>query len=130
MAQFGDPNLRAAAQQVLQRWLAAGYRRRLESGFAVLQAPGPSRGGIRSVITIYADGQVLVPFNAYEGTQSGIPIPALTTAEFRAQANTLFGFDGTEKVARTAAGWLAPERTEPLLEFCFNVAEAYAADLE
>lgn len=126
--QFSDPTLRSAAREVLEKWLAAGYRRRLGPNYAVLQAPGPAQGGIRSVITIYVDGRVLVPFAAYAGANSGIPIAALTTDEFRAQADALFGFSGAERTARTAPGWLTPDRTEQLLKFCFDVADAYAAE--
>jgi hypothetical protein len=93
----------------------------------VLMAPGPSVGGLRTVVAVYSDGRVLVPLGSYGGQNSGIAIDALTTEDLRAQANTLFGFSGTPQQPRTVAGWLTPERVTPLLKFCFEVASAYAA---
>jgi hypothetical protein len=84
------------------------------------------------VVAISTDGRVLVPFGSYAGQNSGIPIDALTTPEFRSGADALFGFAGTEKQARTAAGWLTPGRAEPLITFALQVATAYqqALDME
>mgnify|MGYP003508635924 CR=1 FL=1 len=78
------------------------------------------------MVNIYSDGQVLVPFWAYAGQNTGIPIPRLTTDEFRASASTLFGFKGSEGQGRTSPGWLTPERSDQLLTFCLAVADAYA----
>jgi hypothetical protein len=63
------------------------------------------------------------------GTNSGIPIESLTTPEFRAAADKLFGFTGSEKQARTVPGWLTPERVDLLLTSCIQVADAYKAAL-
>ena len=38
-------------------------------------------------------------------------------------------FSGTEKQARTQPGWLSIDRVEPLLAFCFGVANAYQDSL-
>lgn len=124
--QFTDPEQRSAAQSVLAAWLSSGYRRRLGPNHAVLEAAGPSRNGFRTVVAVYSDGRVMVPFGSYAGQNSGIPVDALVTAEFRSGADTLFGFNGSETIARTAPGWLAPDRVEALLAFCFSVATAYA----
>lgn len=121
-----SPVVRDAAKKVISGWLGDGYRRRLGPNHVVLEAPGPAKSGIRTAVAIYSDGRVLVPFSSYAGQNSGIAIEALTSEAFRLTANALFGFDGSERQARTAPGWLLPERAEPLLEFCRQVAQAYA----
>jgi hypothetical protein len=95
-----------------------------------LEAPGPAIGGIRTVIVLYPDGRVMVPFSAYSGINSSNPIPALTTAEFRADADKLFGFTPGQKLARNAPGWLTPSRAQPLLNFATRVAQQYAVALD
>ncbi|MGY1702829.1 hypothetical protein [Geodermatophilus sp. SYSU D00766] len=127
--QFESPAALAAAKTVLSRWVGAGYRRRLGPNHVVLEAAGPSKSGYRTVVALYSDGRVLVPFGSYAGQNSGIAIAPLTTADFRSSADVLFGFNGSERQARTTPSWLAPEVAEPLLEFCFNVAHAYRAAL-
>lgn len=129
-ALFTDAETAAAAQTLIDEWLARGFRRRFEPTHVVLEAFGPAASGIRSVIAVAADGSVFVPFSSYSGQNSGIPVPALTEPTFRTAADQLFGFSGTEKQARTGPGWLTAERAEPLLEFCCTVAGAYAAALE
>lgn len=54
---------------------------------------------------------------------------ALVTPEFRHEADSLFGFQGTEKQARTTTGWLTAERTDEFLSFCRVVAAAYKSAL-
>ena len=81
------------------------------------------------MIAAFNDGRIMVPFSAYAGSNSGIPIEALTTTEFHAAADALFGFSGTEKQARTVPGWLTIERVDPLMNFCQQVAIAYRAAL-
>ena len=53
------------------------------------EAAGPAKNGFRTVVVIYADGVVMVPFHSYAGTNSGIPIDALTDASFRRGRRTL-----------------------------------------
>lgn len=96
----------------------------------VLEAPGPATSGIRTVVALYSDGRLFVPFNSYAGQNSGIPVGPLVTETFRSSANALFGFDGSERQARTAPGWLTPNRAAPLLEFCQQVTQAYAGALD
>lgn len=127
---FGSPELWQTAQQLHGRWVDAGYRQRLGPNHMVLEAEGPSTGGFRTVATIYPDGRVMVPFSSYGGANSGIPIDALTTAEFRSAADGLFGFAGTEQMARTTPGWLSSSTLEAMWTFCKQVAEAYAAALD
>lgn len=124
--QFTDPTLRSAAQRVVKKWVDAGYKRRLGPNHVVLEARGPSTGGIRTVVAIFNDGQVMVPFGSYAGQNSGIPISSLTTTEFRTAADQLFGFNGTEKLAKTNPGWLTEDRVDSLFEFSRQVADAYA----
>lgn len=125
-AQFTAPETLTAAQDVVAKWTAAGYRRRLGPNHVVLEAAGPSKSGFRTVVAIYSDGRVLVPFGSYAGQNSGIPIAALTTQEFRDSANRLFGFNGSEKQARTIAGWLTRHTAADLVAFSFGVANAYS----
>lgn len=127
--QFESTECREAAAIVVEAWQGEGRRRRLGPNHVVLEAKGPSKNGWRTVAALYSDGRVLVPFSAYEGTNSGIPIDALTTDAFRARANTLFGFDGSERHARTAPDWLTSANAEPLLAFCTLVADEYSAVL-
>lgn len=127
--QYLDADLRSAAQKVIPAWLRAGHKRRIESNHVVLEAAGPATSGIRTVVAIFDDGRVFVPFSSYAGVNSGIEIPALTASEFRASADQLFGFNGTEKQARTQSGWLTTERAEPLLTFCLAVANAYTEEM-
>lgn len=128
--QFEAPDTLAAAQRVVEKWLSSGYRRRLGPSHVVLEAPGPSVSGVRTVVAVHSNGRVMVPFSSYAGQNSGIPIDALTTEKFRAEADALFGFNGSERQARTDAGWLTADRADPLLAFCSRVAEAYAAALK
>lgn len=124
--QFTSPETLAAAKDVLTRWIEAGYRRRLGPNHVVLEAAGPSKNGYRTVVAIYSDGRVLVPFGSYAGQNSGIAITPLTTDAFRAQADALFGFTGSEKQARTHEGWLNSNTAAALTDFCFQVASAYS----
>jgi hypothetical protein len=126
-SQFHDPLTRAAAEQVLSRWLNAGYRRRFGPNYVVLEAAGPSVSGVRTVVAVYPDGRVMVPFGAYAGQNSGIPVEPLTTPTFRSKADAVFGFDGSETMARTKPGWLSSDTAEHLLTFSLEVAEAYEA---
>lgn len=122
-------DLRAAIETVMARWAHAGHKRRFGPNHVVLEARGPSTGGVRTVVAIFNDGQIMVPFGSYAGQNSGIPIEPLTTTEFRASADRLFGFNGTEKLAKTQSGWLTVDRVEILLDFCVRVAESYSAAL-
>jgi len=124
--QFTSPDSRSATQTLVSRWLEAGYRKRLGPNHVVLEAAGPAKSGVRTVVAVYSDGRVLVPFGSYGGQNSGIAIEALTTPEFRANADRLFGFKGAERQARTAPGWVTSETAQPLFDFCRQVAEAYA----
>lgn len=127
--QFDEPEILGAAKDLVSQWDGRGHRRRLGPDCVVLQAVGPSTNGVRSVVTVYPDGRVMVPFSAYGGQNSGIAIESLTTPEFRAETDSLFGFGGSERHARTEPGWLNRERLELLLGFCVRVADAYAAAL-
>ncbi len=129
-ALFTDAELERAAREVVARWATAGYRRRLGPNHVVLEATGPSVSGVRTVVAIYADGRVLVPFSSYEGQNSGIEIPELTSEAFRQEADALFGFNGSERQARTSPGWLTPEKLTALLDFCTRVAAAYARGMK
>lgn len=129
-SQFAAPDTLSASRSVVERWLSSGYRRRLGPNHVVLEAAGPSVSGVRTVVAVYSDGRVMVPFSSYAGQNSGIPINALTTDEFRAEADALFGFNGSERQARTAPGWLTTDRADSLFAFCSRVAEEYVAALE
>jgi hypothetical protein len=124
-----SPEIATAAKRLLDAWTAAGHRHRRGPEHIVLMARGPSRNGWRTVIAVFVDGRVLVPFGSYSGQNSGIAIESLTTPAFRNEADLFFGFSGSEKQARTAPGWLNVERAESLLAFAHKVATAYEAAL-
>jgi len=126
LAQVRSDALRETIQTVMAQWSAAGLKRRFGPNHVVLEAKGPSMGGIRTVVAVFHDGQVMVPFGSYAGQNSGIPVEPLTTAAFRGEADALFGFNGTEKLAKTSPGWLTAARVVPLMDFCKQVADAYA----
>ena len=126
LSQVGSAALRGAIEKVMAQWIAAGHKRRFGPNHVVLEAKGPSTGGVRTVVAVFYDGQVMVPFGSYAGQNSGIPIEPLTTVDFRVKADALFGFNGTEKLAKTAPGWLTEERVSPLMSFCKQVADVYA----
>jgi len=124
--QYSSPDLRQAAEEVFNRWTTqAGHYYWLRQNRIQLSARGPAANGGRSVISLFLDGHVQVPFGAYSGANSGIPIPQLATPEFRDHANGLFGFNSGQELASTAPGWLTPDKVEPLLAFCHEVASAY-----
>jgi hypothetical protein len=106
--QFVDDETRTAAHRIVECWTKARFRWRLGPNHVVLEAPGPSKNGYRTVVALYSDGRVFVPFSAYAGANSGIPIEALTTTVFRSRADQLFGFRGSERTARTAPGLKRP----------------------
>jgi hypothetical protein len=126
-AQFTAPSILEAAQAVVTSWTGLGRKTRLGPNHVVLEAAGPGKSGWHTVVAIYPDGRVLVPFSSYAGGNSGIPIEPLTTDAFRSHADVLFGFTGNEKQARTQAGWLTPATSQSLLDFCIQVADAYSA---
>ncbi len=124
---FTSPDAASPAKAVLAGWLAAGHRRRVGRNHQLmLEAKGPSANGIRRVVTIYPDNSVMVPFSSYAGLNTGIPVEALMTADFRSRAGQLFGFTGAEQFAHTKADWLTAATAEPLLTFCRDVATAYS----
>lgn len=127
--QFTDPSLCHAAQRAVREWSLAGHHYRLGPNHAVLEALGPSANGFRSVVAIYSDGRVHVPFGSYGGRNTGVPIDALLSDDFRTYADTLFGFSGAHQFARTTEGWLTELRVGELLDFCNQVATAYAKAL-
>jgi hypothetical protein len=128
--QFTDDAILRTAQSIHDRWLAAGHRRRFGPNHVVLEAKGPATNGIRTVVALYSDGRVLIPFSSYAGQNSGISVDALTTPEFRQAADRLFGLNGAEKQARTAPGWLRPEVADEVTKFCFDVASEYSFAME
>ncbi len=126
---FTSPAIRDAAKSVLNAWAAAGHNRRLGRDYVVLEAKGPATSGTRTVVAVYPDGRVFVPFGSYAGQNSGIPIGPLTASEFRSQADAMFGFKGSELQARTAHGWLTAETADSLINYCLKVAAAYTEAL-
>ncbi|WP_223158702.1 hypothetical protein [Yimella sp. cx-51] len=117
---------RTVSEKVIAWWTREGHKVRYGSTNVRLGAPGPSKNGSRTVVVVYADGTVSVPLHSYAGQNTGIPIASLTTDEFRAKTDRLFGFSGTEQWGTTAAGWLNAETAPQLRTFCLDVAAAYA----
>lgn len=129
-ATFDDQSVLEGTRHIVEGWAKAGHKRRLGPNHIVLEAKGPSISGYRTVVALYGDGRVLVPFGSYAGQNSGIPIDSLTTAEFRSKADALFGFNGSERQARTLPGWVTPGSAPQLLQFCLQIAASYAAALD
>jgi len=127
--QFSSVTTREVVQELSEHWKKLGNRFRLGPNHMVLEAAGPSINGYRTVVALYSDGRVLVPFSSYEGQNSGIPIDELATESFRNAADGLFGFKGSERQARTAPGWISPEHAVALRDFCVQVANAYGRTL-
>jgi hypothetical protein len=125
-----SPQIAAGASYLLAGWKDAGHPHRRGRDHVVLMARGPAVSGLRTVIAVSADGRVLVPFGSYAGQNSGIGIDDLKSPAFRAEADQFFGFNGSEKQARTTTGWLNEQRAEPLLNFARKVAAAYDAALQ
>lgn len=120
-AQFDDQAALGATRALIDAWEQRGRRWRLGRDHAVLMAAGPAAGGLHTVIRVYSDGSVAVPFHAYRGKNTGLPpITALTSAEFTEQTRAMFGL--AQQQQRTSPGWLQPERVDPLIEFCDRVA--------
>jgi len=117
------------AQYIVAQWDAAGHRRRLGPNHVVLEATGPSKNGFRTVVTVFSNGSVMVPFGSYAGQNTGIAIDSLTSDQFRKRADALFGFKGSERQARTQPAWLTPDNARRLLEFSQTVASEYAKAL-
>lgn len=128
--QFSSDDTLAATKDLVARWKSDGHRWRLGPTHVVLMAEGPSANGFRTVVAIYNDGHVMVPFHTYAGVNSGIPVESLTKPAFRRDADALFGFNGTERLASTEPGWVTTDRVEPLLKFCRTVAGAYRSALD
>ncbi|NMR28610.1 hypothetical protein [Crystallibacter degradans] len=132
-SRFTDSSLRQVVEQIISRWKSLGhgvwyYR----DGHATLTARAPVTGGSgqRSVVALYPDGHVGIPFSSYAGSNSGFAVPALTTDSFRNRANALFGFDGREQRAKTGPGWISEAGIDDLITFSTEVAEAYRAEVE
>lgn len=124
-AQFDDPAPMEATKALIAAWEHRGRKWRLGPDHAVLMAAGPAASGLHSVIRVYSDGSVAVPFGAYRGKNTGLPIAALTSTEFIEQTKTMFGL--VQQQQRTAPGWLRTEHVDEVLTFCDRVAEALDA---
>lgn len=126
-AHFESEDCLHATSELLAWW--KGDRRKFrimaKPPQVVLEARGPGVAGWRSVISVYPDGKVFVPFDSYAGLNTGIPVTSLQDSDFRSAANQLFDLKGNESRARTVAGWLTTERLADLKTFCDAVAVAY-----
>jgi len=125
LAQFNNPRLAAAAEDLYAKWMAAGQRRYIGGGRLLLQCPGPGKSGVHAVLSVYPDGSAQVPFSSYAGGNSGIAIAGLINPQWRHSADILFATAPDAKQPRTIPGWLTPERVEPAMRFCLDVAAAY-----
>jgi hypothetical protein len=124
---FASDEIHEAVGKLLDGWDNADRRHRIMASpaQAVLECRGPGVGGWRAVIGVYPDGKVNVPFGSYKGLNSGLAVEDLTTEEFRARANMLFGFDGTEVQAKTESSWISASRFSALRDFADEVATAF-----
>lgn len=90
-----SPKIREGMRQIMERWQKLGYVLWRYPHMIGLAAKGPAKNGARGVITLYPNGSVLVPLGAYAGQNTGIPIAALSSPEFRRRADVIFGTSGT-----------------------------------
>lgn len=121
--------IREAFETIVRRWQALGRLVWRWPNYIALAAVGPAKSGARSVLGLYPNGQISVPFGAYRGQNTGIPVQNLSTDTFREHANAIFGLSGTGSNERTEPQWVAPDRTDAVLEFASKVAEAYSEAL-
>jgi hypothetical protein len=124
---FESEGIHGVVSELLDGWDNADRRHRIMASpaQAVLECRGPGVGGWRTVIGVYPDGKVNVPFGSYSGLSNGLAVDALATEEFRTRADELFGFYGTEVQAKTAPGWLSASRLKALKDFADKVATAF-----
>jgi hypothetical protein len=122
-----SPALLKLISDIFDTWDTDDRRHRIMANppQTVLESRGPGVSGWRSVIGIYPDGKIAVPLGSYVGSHHGIPVEALSAEKFRKRANDLFGFDGTEILARTNSGWLNSVRVIELKQFANDVANAF-----
>ncbi len=106
-----------------------GHRLWRWPNYITLAANGPAKSGERGVLALYPNGQVAVPFGAYGGQNTGIPIRNLSTDTFRENARTVFGLAGTRSTERTEPHWVNPDRSDAVLSFASEVANAYSEAL-
>ena len=121
--------IREALQTIVGRWLAMGHRLWRWPNYVALAAVGPAKSGERSVLALYPNGQVAVPFGAYGGQNTGIPVPDLSSDTFREHAKAVFGLTGTRSTERTVPQWIDPDRSDAVLKFASQVADAYSEAL-
>ena len=119
------PQIREAFEIIVGRWQAMGHLVWRWHNYIALAAIGPARSGARSVLALYPNGQIAVPFGAYRGQNTGIPIQNLSTDKFREHANAVFGLVGTGSNERTEPEWVNPHRCDMVLAFAVEVADAY-----
>ena len=126
-ARFDTEERLQVVKELLEWWKGSdrSFRIMARPPQVVLMTQGPAVGGWSTVIGVYPNGRVAVPFGAYNGQHSGFPIGELGTPEFRAYADEFFGFDGSEIQARTVPDWLELIKLPGLKEFCEKVADAY-----
>lgn len=129
LAMCETDEVRLAWDEITTRWRHLGYPLWRWPNSIALAAKGPSKNGQRSVIALYPNGQVGIPFGAYAGLNAGISIPALTSTDFQERAQLTFGLTGTKSSERSAQRWLTPKQTEIVIGFALEVAEAYAEEL-
>lgn len=122
--------IREAWKAIIDQWRRLGNPVWRWSNSIALGAKGPAKSGVRSVIAMYPNGQVGIPFGAYGGLNTGIPIPRLTTEDFQEQTRARFGLSGTKTNERSGQNWLSPARTETVIGFAVEVAQAYADEMD
>lgn len=118
-------SIRVALETIVGRWRAMGHLLWRLPNYVALVAIGPAKSGERSVLALYPNGQVAVPFGAYGGQNTGIPIKHLSTDAFRDQAKDVFGLTGSRSIERTEPHWVNPGRSDVIIAFASRVADAY-----
>lgn len=103
--------IREGMKSITDQWQRLGHVLWRYPHMIGLAAKGPAKNGVRGVVTLYPNGSVLIPFGAYAGQNTGIPISNLSGPEFRQQAEAIFGASGTTTTGKTDAGGSGPTKS-------------------
>jgi hypothetical protein len=130
LASYESDRLRQATADLVDSWRQRGLKLyavvRGGKPLVTFVAPGPAASGSRTVLTSYPDGRIYVSFSAFQGKNSGIAIPALSTDEFIATTSERFRLAN----GYSAPGWFTPDKVPEVLAFADAVVAAYQTALE
>jgi hypothetical protein len=126
VANMSNPAVREASELFVSKCKGTTLKLRSTGTAIGVWASGPSTGGDRAIISIGLAGDLLIPFGAYAGLNSGIAIAPLDSAEFQEATSRRFDLRRTKAFGKSPEGWLTADRVEDVLVFCLEVAQAFA----